>query len=340
MSNDLPALSARFASEDVPISAIGERGLLALIQSFCLPDVVGDDAAVMAAPDGRLVVTTDVLVEDVHFSDRTTPPHAVGWRAAAANLSDLAAMGAEPLGLTVGLSLPGNTPTGWVRSLYEGLTDCCRPWGVGIAGGDVTRAGQRCVAITAWGQVQPERVIWRSQARPGDWLIVTGPHGSSRAGLELLLASEMGASVLPEDRESLQKAHQYPQPRLDLLGLLPELWSIAGRIGGMDTSDGLADAIAQVCAASGGGAVIDRETIPVHPALSKAFPDKALEWALYGGEDFELLLSLPEAAARRAIEISPQIARIGTVTRETTITLSDGRAIDRKNAFQHFFNDR
>ncbi|MEO1132126.1 MAG: thiamine-phosphate kinase [Cyanobacteria bacterium J06639_1] len=323
-------------SETVTIASLGERGLLDLIRPFCLPGVVGDDAAVMSAPEGQLVVTTDVLVDGVHFSDRTTPPHAVGWRAAAANLSDLAAMGAAPLGLTVGLSLPGTTAATWVRELYRGLTGCCHPWSVGIAGGDVTRAHQRFVAITAWGEVPPDRAIWRSRAQPGDWLIATGPHGSSRAGLELLLNSEAIASISSEDRDYLQRAHQYPQPRLDVVSHLPELWQMGGRICGMDTSDGLADAIAQVCEASGVGAIVELDWISTHPALKRTFPDKALEWALYGGEDFELMVSLPEAAAKRAIALCPGTTRIGTVTAERVTRLSDGRAIDRETAFQHF----
>ncbi|MEM9156647.1 MAG: thiamine-phosphate kinase [Cyanobacteria bacterium P01_F01_bin.33] len=337
MSDSRPSrLDSIDPDKTASVGAVGERGLLEIVQSFCLPNVVGDDAAVLDAPNGKLVVTTDVLVEGVHFSDRTTPPHAVGWRAAAANLSDLAAMGAEPLGLTVGLSLPGTTSVPWVRGLYAGLAACCQPWGVGMVGGDITRANQRFVAITAWGQIESERAMWRSAARPGDWLLATGPHGSSRGGLELLLYPELAQSLSATEREYLEAAHQYPQPRLDVLPVLPDLWSLTGRVGGMDTSDGLADAIAQVCAASGVGAAIEPDWIPIHPAIRSAFPDRALEWALYGGEDFELLLSLPEVGARRAIAQLPGTRRIGTVVETRTIALSDGRTIGPDLAFQHF----
>jgi Thiamine monophosphate kinase len=110
------------------------------VQRYCPAQVVGDDAAVLAAPEGQLVVTTDVLVEGVHFSDLTTPAHAVGWRAVAANLSDLAAMGSRPQALVVGLGLPGSTPVAWVEELYQGMRDCCARWECQLVGGDLCRS--------------------------------------------------------------------------------------------------------------------------------------------------------------------------------------------------------
>jgi thiamine-monophosphate kinase len=130
---------------------IGEKGLLERLQRFCPPDVVGDDAAVVPSPDlgQSLVVTTDVLVDGVHFSDRTTSPEDAGWRAAAANLSDLAAMGASPLGITVGLSVTGDTSVSWVEGLYQGLTHCLGQYKTVIVGGDVVRSPLVSLAITA-----------------------------------------------------------------------------------------------------------------------------------------------------------------------------------------------
>ena len=123
------------------IADIGEPGLLQLLKRFCPAEIVGDDAAILEVPAGKsLVVTTDVLVDGVHFSEQTTTPEDVGWRAAAANLSDLAAMGAMPLGITVGLSLPPNTPVSWVERLYQGLTACLQSYQTSIVGGDVCRS--------------------------------------------------------------------------------------------------------------------------------------------------------------------------------------------------------
>ena len=318
------------------ISELGETGLLKLVQRFCLPGTVGDDAALQPSPAGSLVVTTDVLVESVHFSDRTTPPHSVGWRAAAANLSDLAAMGASPLSLVIALGLPNDTPTRWVEDLYEGISDCCQPWNTGLVGGDLSRSQQRFLSITALGDVNPERAIRRNRAQPGDVLVATGPHGSSRAGLELLLNPELAASLNAGVREKAIATHQYPNPRLDLLPYLQKAWEIGGRIAGMDTSDGLADAVVQVSNMSGVGAQLEKETLPIAPWLTEHFGDCAVEWALYGGEDFELLLSMPPAAAEFLIESVDGVVAIGTVTDDEAIVVKDVGTLDRSRGFQHF----
>jgi len=322
----------------LPISAIGEAGLLQIVQRYCPAQVVGDDAAVLAAPEGQLVVTTDVLVEGVHFSDLTTPAHAVGWRAVAANLSDLAAMGSRPQALVVGLGLPGSTPVAWVEELYQGMRDCCARWECQLVGGDLCRSPHRFVAITALGRVQPGRAIQRRRAQPGDWLVVTGSHGDARAGLELLLHPEQGSSATAAEREQLIRAHQYPRPRLDLVPLLEGIPDPL-RIAGMDTSDGLADALVQVCQASGVAARIEVERIPISEALRQAFPAQALEWALYGGEDFELLLSAEVSVAKHLLERLPGAVWIGEVTGwdpQGTVWLKDGQALSRQQAFQHF----
>ncbi len=323
---------------DLTVQEIGEQGLLRKLQSFCPPDLVGDDAAVLSTESGKLlVVTSDVLVDRVHFSDQTTPPGSVGWRSAAANLSDLAAMGASPLGITVGLGLPGDVLVSWVEDLYRGITDCLQKYGTVIVGGDLCRSPTITVAITALGQVDPDRVIRRVAAQPGDAILVTGFHGSSRAGLELLLHPELSHNHC----HSLIQAHQYPNPRLDIIPLLPET-----RISGMDSSDGLADAIVQICRASGVGARLDRSAIPIHPALKQWFPDKAMSWALYGGEDFELVLCLQREAAQMLMDqLGEGAAIVGTITADSDIRIIDSTAetsdeiLTLEQGFQHFSRD-
>jgi thiamine-monophosphate kinase len=160
---------------------LGEQGLLEKLQRFCPQDVVGDDGAILDTDPGKsLVVTTDVLVDGVHFSDRTTTAFDVGWRATAANLSDLAAMGATPLGITVGLALPGDRQVSWVEELYQGMAACLNVYSTPIVGGDICSSTVTTVAITAMGEVIPQRAIRRSQARPGDMIVITGLHGLSR----------------------------------------------------------------------------------------------------------------------------------------------------------------
>jgi thiamine-monophosphate kinase len=331
------------SSEDnwVSVRAIGEQGLLKRLQAFCPADVVGDDAAVLSVKAGKsIVVTSDVLVEGVHFSDQTTPPHAVGWRSAAANLSDLAAMGALPLGITVSLSLPGELSVGWVEELYRGITGCLQKYETVIVGGDICRSPIITVAITAFGQVEPARVIRRSTAQIGDAIVVTGFHGSSRAGLELLLNPASGKELSAVDRASLIQAHQYPNPRLDVLPCLPPPSSLIP-ISGMDSSDGLADAIVQICRASQVGARVDRAAIPIHSALRRwVSPQKAINWALYGGEDFELVLCLPLESAQRLVENIEGAVIVGAITSDADVRVVAGEMPDEvlslERGFQHF----
>jgi thiamine-monophosphate kinase len=363
------------------ISDLGEQGLLKLIHPYCLPNSIGDDGAIVRlSSDRELVVTTDVLVDGVHFSDRTTTAEDVGWRAVAANLSDLAAMGARPLGITVGLSLPSELPVEWLERLYAGMQACLQRYGTGIIGGDLTRSSVATVAITALGEVDPARVIRRSTARVGDAIVVTGYHGNSHAGLQLLLDLELGKELTQQERELLITAHQRPQPRLDVLPLLDELtrldtnlkndpdrWSdqpqlqqgfpnpkskiqnpkcydnADWQVAGMDSSDGLADAIVQICRASGVGARVDRSRIPLASALTKLLPATALESALYGGEDFELVLCLPALIAVQLVDrLGMGAAIIGAITDRLDILVVDAEhpggsiALDLRSGFQHF----
>ena len=329
------------------VKDIGEQGLLRILQKFCPAEIVGDDCAVMATnPNQSLAITTDMLVDGVHFSDRTTGPYGAGWRAAAANLSDLAAMGAIPVAVTVALAVAADTAVEWVEEFYRGMTACLQEYHTPIVGGDVVRSPVVTVAITAFGQVECDRTIRRSNARSNWAIVATGVHGASRAGLELLLNPEFGQNLTEVDRASLILAHQRPKPRLDVLPVVWEILDSAGEfsIAGMDSSDGLADAIIQICRASGVGAKVDRTQIPIPDIFSEIVSsEKALDWALYGGEDFELVLFLPIANAQLLVEqIGDGAAIVGITTESTDIWLTDSSGIypdarlklDR--GFQHF----
>ena len=374
-------------SENSPVLGdIGEQGLLKLLHQFCTPGLVGDDAACLELKDWdrkSLVVTTDVLVDGVHFSEKTTSPEDAGWRAAAANLSDLAAMGASAIAIVVGLSLKSDTPVSWVERLYQGMTACLEEYDTAIAGGDVVRSPVITIAITAFGRVDPERTIRRGAAKPGDAIVVTGYHGASRAGLELLLHPELRetssqrdlsqrdlsqsnlsqsnlsqsnlsqSNLSQSDRNFFIQAHQRPRPRLDVLPILQNLNSAnspdssnysAVRIAGMDSSDGLADAIFQIARASGCGARIDRAKLPIPEALSQwVGVETALDWALYGGEDFELVLCLPSESAEELVKkLGSPAAIVGTITKDTGICLTDStgaksdRYLSLDKGFEHF----
>jgi thiamine-monophosphate kinase len=347
-----PIVNSELSSQQV--KDIGEQGLLERLQRFCPPEIIGDDAAVLETALGKsLVVTTDVLVDGIHFSNLTTSPEDAGWRAAAANLSDLAAMGASPLGITVGLGLPGDLSVSWVESLYQGMTECLQKYNTPIVGGDVVRSPITTLAITAFGQVNPSQIIRRSAAVVGDAIVVTGIHGASRAGLELLLHPELGQDLNDVEKMALILAHQRPQPRLDVLPILQKILTPNSQlltpnsplpIAGMDSSDGLADAIIQICRASGVGAVLEYRQIPVPKTFNHWLTEsQGLAYALYGGEDFELVLCLPQELASAFVQnIGEGAAIVGNITPGSTVLLHDeqkkfpDQVLTLSQGFQHF----
>jgi thiamine-monophosphate kinase len=338
-------VNSEFSS--LSVREIGEQGLLKILQQFCPSEIVGDDAAVISTEPGQsLVVTTDVLVDSVHFSEMTTSPEDVGWRSAAANLSDIAAMGASPLGITVGLALPGHVAVEWVKRLYQGMIKCLQQYNTPIVGGDIVRSPTTTISISAFGQVHPSRTIRRNNAKVGDAIVVTGVHGASAAGLELLLHPEIGENLSECDRAALIQTHQRPQPRLDILPILWEILDIHNPhpISGMDSSDGLADAVVQICTKSGVGAILERSQIPVPSAFRNWLTtEKALEYALYGGEDFELVLCLPQEPAHTLIQkLGNNASIVGRITQEQAIIIHDkhketpDQVLTLSRGFQHF----
>ncbi|MFM6108866.1 MAG: thiamine-phosphate kinase [Sphaerospermopsis kisseleviana] len=345
MMSNLPA-------EHLRVRDIGEQGLLERLQRFCPSEVIGDDAAVLATESKQsLVVTTDMLVDGVHFSDVTTAPEDAGWRAAAANLSDLAAMGAFPLGITVGLGLPGDLSVEWVERMYQGMTECLQKYNVPIVGGDIVRSPITTLSITAFGQANPDFIIHRSTAQIGDAIVVTGIHGASRGGLELLLNPEIGQNLKSEEKVALITAHQRPRPRLDVIPILKEILfspcslpSAPSLISGMDSSDGLADAVLQICRASKVGAILEASKIPLPSTFNHWLTlQRSLNYALYGGEDFELVLCLPPQTALELVKkLGAGAAIVGKITPGSTVILQHenekipDQVLTLSQGFQHF----
>lgn len=351
-------------TENQQVKHVGEQGLLSRLQAFSPEGMLGDDGALLPSTgDESLVVTTDMLVDGVHFSlalesDRpqTTTPFDVGWRSATANLSDLAAMGAAPIGITICLGLPGNMPVAWVDEMYEGLSACLGQYQVPIVGGDICASPVVTVAIAAFGTVLPDLAIRRSTAQVGDAIVVTGLHGASRAGLELLLSPEVGDSLSEGDRQQLIKSHQRPVPRLDVVPMLHSLFSnqasenpFPWRVAGMDSSDGLADAVLQICRASAVGAQLQRSQLPIPPVfLHWLTSAQGMEWVLYGGEDFELVLCMPIAIATSLVtHLGGNAAIIGTITARPEVIVTGQTAgsegvplpnmvLTLEQGFQHF----
>jgi thiamine-monophosphate kinase len=256
------------------LSQLGEFGLLAELERRGLVQRIGDDVAELS---GGWVVTQDTLVEGVHFRLDWTSWRDLGFKAAAVNLSDLAAAGAEPAGLVVGLGLPGQTELAAILELYEGLQEA----GVAVVGGDTTRADGVHLAITALGW--SERVPGRAGARPGDVLVVTGPLGASAAGFHALRTGAGGPAA---------RAHLRPPIRL---GEGRELARTAHAM--LDLSDGLASDAARLAERSGCRVAIDAGSVPVAEGVAEAAERLGLtvhELALGFGEDYELLAAVRE----------------------------------------------
>jgi thiamine-monophosphate kinase len=329
---------------NLTVKDLGEQQLLPILQAFCPSDIIGDDAAILDVPNGQqLVVTTDVLVDTVHFSQQTTQAEAVGWRSVAANLSDIAAMGGYPLGITVGLALTSDITLAWLKKLYQGMADCLQTYETVMLGGDICRSSQVTLSITALGRVFPHQVIRRSTAKVKDVILITGEHGLSRGGLELLLNPDQVVNLDERGQLKLINAHQYPQPRLDVIQQIYQQENYLA-VAGMDSSDGLADAIVQICRCSGVGAQIELELLPIPPELVQwVGPETALDWTFYGGEDFELVLCLAENEANLLVKkLGGKAAIIGRITEDKSVTLISQkedflpRVLTLEEGFQHF----
>jgi thiamine-monophosphate kinase len=241
----------------------------------------------------KLIVTTDVLVEGLDFTAELSEPEDWGWKAVAANLSDLAAMGAEARWLVLALTVPGPTPVGTLERVYAGVGEACRAFGVALVGGDVSAGPALSMAVTALGEA--ERPVLRSGARPGDRLGVTGPLGAAAAGLGLLQRGDRAAAELLGRFPGLAAVHRRPTPAL-AMGLA---LARAGATAMIDVSDGLAGDALHLAEASGVGVEVHDATVPLAPGVAEAaglLGLDPLELALGGGEDFVLAAALPRAA--------------------------------------------
>jgi thiamine-monophosphate kinase len=257
-----------------------------------LLNAIGDDAALwQPSRSHRSVVTTDALVEGVHFRVETMGLEDVGWRAMASNLSDLAAMGARPVLATVALGIPSGSEPRDVLALYRGMLALASQHGCAIAGGDVTRTPGWFVSITAIGEVRPTHAKGRGGARPGDVIAVTGPLGASRAGLHLA----DNVNMLPQELASQARAaHCRPAPRVREGRFL----AASDRVHAMmDISDGLSTDLARMCARSKCAGLV--EDVPVAAsaaAIAQTRGEDPQSYALAGGEDYELLVAIAPRA--------------------------------------------
>jgi thiamine-monophosphate kinase len=330
----------------VKVSDLTERELVARIHAR-LPAPpewmvvgVGDDAAVVENVRNRLeVLSVDAVVDGVHFDRAFTPPAAIGHRALAVNLSDLAAMGAVPRLALVSLALPRTFPLQDFDDMIASLTALAARCRLTIAGGNLTRIdGPLVLDITVVGTVKRRQVMTRDGARPGDELYVTGSIGAAAAGLQKL-KSTVDRRLTTDD--SLIERYLYPEPRLRLGALLGRNRAASAC---MDLSDGLGEAVHQLTEASGVGATIDAEALPIEPDARRWFEARgqdAMQEALAGGDDYELLLAVRPRLRRRLTAAlrhgEVPLTRIGACTADRDIIVRhDGAARPMPRGFTHF----
>jgi thiamine-monophosphate kinase len=332
------------------ITEIGEFGLIDRVAAG-LPAPgegvvvgIGDDAAVFRISEGtHLLTTCDIQVEGVHFLKDKIAPRQLGRKAVAINLSDIASMGGIPRYLTVSLALPKETTVEYVDGLYEGIRQECQASGVYVVGGNMAHSPAIVVDTFVVGEVEPERVLLRSGARVGDRVLVTGTPGDSGGGLALLLSPE--ATCEEAHRQRVLEAHLTPKARLKE-GRVIALSGLATAM--IDVSDGVVSDIGHICEMSHVGARLWAASLPISEAthaVARATGREALELALRGGEDYELLFTAP---AERADELAHLVQRetgtpvtvIGEVAPESegiTLLHADGtRTAVRGGGWNHF----
>jgi thiamine-monophosphate kinase len=325
-------------ADEGTLSALGEFGLIAELSALLSPGPgtlvgIGDDAAVLAAPDGRVVASTDFLIEGRHFRRDWSSAQDVGRKAAARSLIDVAAMGAVPTGLLVALAAPGDLPVSWARGLAEGLAAECARAGASVIGGDTSRAGSVLIVTTVLGDLAGRAPVLRSGAAPGDLVAVTGVLGHAAAGLALLQAG------LPDG--PLVAAQRRPQPPYDAGPEAADLGATAM----IDISDGLLADLGHVAAAS--GVLIDLSSARLAPdvdllaaahTLNLDLTDSgstprhpsALAWVLGGGEDHALAATFPPRVA-----LPPRWTVIGQVCNGDGV-LVDGQPWTGSAGWDHF----
>ena len=292
---------------------------------------IGDDAALLQpAPDCQWVISTDSLVQGVHFPERYSPDD-LAYRALAVAVSDLAAMAARPLGFTLALTLP-TIDEPWLAAFSDGLAQCALDHRISLIGGDTTR-GPLNIGVTVYGEVAVGRALRRSGAGPGDLLCVGGPLGDGAAGLAVVLDQPLPDSLQPKDKTYLTSRFWRPRAQCELGMALTGMAS-----GGMDISDGLLQDAGHLARASGVALHIRSAELPASPAL-QAWPlAQRLDWMLRGGDDYVLLFSLPPQH-RAQLDVWQQrgwpVSVIGQIEAGSGVWL-DGQPVAGDGGYQHF----
>ncbi len=316
------------------VSELGEFGLIDLLAKMAysaqdnqkaswqqLITGIGDDAAAWRSDASTQLATIDSFIQDIHFSLGATSWENLGWKAIAVNLSDIAAMGGIPRYALVSLALPGHTEVADVTALYQGMIELAQRFEVAIIGGDTSSAPLVAINITILGSTkgQDKDILTRSAAKSGDKVAVTGELGAAAAGVRML---NRKLQFNPEATACFKKASLRPYPRIAEGQLLVEQEVKTA----IDISDGLIQDLSQICQASQVGARIEIDRVPIQPEVRANFGDSALELALSGGEDYELLFTGSTEVINKVNRVAPcPVTIIGEIVADKTgeITLVD-----------------
>jgi len=320
---------------------IGEKELINRLGKFMPKNQVLDDCALIKTRNDDLLVNNDSLVENIHFNDLTICPKDLGWKAVVSNISDLLSSGSKKtIGITISLILPAKTEWIWVEELYKGINKALKKYGGIILGGDCSKGNQKAISITAFG-IQGELELRRNACKPGDVILTTGIHGLSKLGFLIKNKTNLdndislNKTLISKSIEHFCRPKVYPNFLKNLIKTRSN--KKIKRIGCTDSSDGLFQALQDLASASKCKAIINYEKIP----KDKDWPtgDKWDEYYFFGGEDYELIFSLPKKWAKNLSKLDKDINEIGYFADgEPSIEFIDDKkdALLKNTPFKHF----
>ena len=320
---------------------IGEKELINRLAKFMPKNQVSDDCAFIKTKHDNLIINNDSLVENVHFNDVTISPEDLGWKSVISNISDLLSSGSrKTIGITISLILPTKTEWVWIEGLYKGINKALKEYGGIILGGDCSKGNQKAISITAFG-IQGELELRRNACKPGDTILTTGIHGLSKLGFLIKNKINLDNDISLKKRLISKSIEHFCRPKV-YPNFLKNLLKTRSnkklkRIGCTDSSDGLFQALQDLARASKCKAIINYEKIP----KDKDWPsgDKWDEYYFFGGEDYELVFSLPKKWAKKLSNLDKNINEIGFFAEgEPSIEFNDSENNKLLNnaPFKHF----
>ena len=323
------------------LADIGEKELINRLGKFMPKNQALDDCALIKTRNKELLVNNDSLVENIHFNELTISPKDLGWKAVVSNISDLLSSGSmKTIGITISLILPPKTEWFWVEELYKGINKALKKYGGVILGGDCSKGNEKTISITAFG-IQGELELRRNACKPGEIILTTGIHGLSKLGFMIQSKMNFDNNISINERLIRKSIEHFCRPKVypNFLQNLLKTRSNKkiNKLGCTDSSDGLFQALQDLAIASKCKAILNYEKIPKDKDWPKG--DKWDEYYFFGGEDYELVFSLPKKWATNLTRLDKNITEIGYFTNgEPSIEFKDNKKDElfKNTPFKHF----